>query len=162
MCTHILQYVEYLLAPPAQLDRETARDMDISDATRAHLTAAAKDLRGMLYDGKAEFKSILGQWYHASGLTIARVHSSLLSLRRVHCAGCRYNALSKECATNDNGVMVDAATKCMCTIQAHLCVMMRSAPLNAERVRELVAATAFLVSRRQWNRMRLDPRMNEA
>ena len=57
--------VDLLLAPPAQLDRSTARDVSIDESVRARLNRARSELKTILYDGKGNgtFRVVIASWY---------------------------------------------------------------------------------------------------
>ena len=120
----MLSYIDMLLEPAARLDRNTARDTTITEDVRTTLETGRTELRGLLYEGKGGYRKILLSWYAT---------------------------LSRECTETLSDGLVDTNTKRMAIVQSHLILMMRNASLDSERVRELVASTVFIASRKQWN-----------
>ena len=70
-----------------------------------------------------------------------------------------YAKLVRECESSDDDHVLDANTKHMCNIHAHLLPTMRNAPaqaLSESRVTTVVMAMVFLSTRHEWNMALLD------
>ena len=127
---HVEHYVSLLLRKRPGIfgasPYEDVRDLDLPEGGEAErvLKSASAALRGFLYEGKAEMRTVLAGWYQK---------------------------LSRACEANDNDKAVDANTRLMCSIQCHQLLMLRNAPVDETNVTDVVASLVFLTNRKQWN-----------
>ena len=70
-----------------------------------------------------------------------------------------YHKLTRECETTDDDALLDANTRHLCNIHAHLLLTLRNCPtsqLTSERATAVVVGMVFLSTRHEWNMNLLD------